>query len=105
MTLGLLVLPKLPHGRVEPKARTCFGSPVMLVTNHPTPCALVAIIKHMVRPVTVHDPVTGSTFTATRTQWERLHEPAGRQLVTDEDGNTVGRKAKPKPTTKPDTEE
>lgn len=41
----------------------------------------------MARTVTIHDPATGDTFRATRIQWERIHEPAGRELVTDEDGN------------------
>jgi len=42
----------------------------------------------MARTVTVHDPATGSTFAATRTQWERLY--AGTmELVTDEDGRPI----------------
>lgn len=50
----------------------------------------------MARTVTVHDPATGSTFAATRTQWERLY--AGTmELVTDEDGQSIRQKAKPAP--------
>ena len=42
----------------------------------------------MARTVTVHDPATGSTFAATRTQWDRLY--AGTmELVADEDGKPV----------------
>lgn len=57
----------------------------------------MATLGHMARTVTVHDPATDSTFQATRTQWERLHAPAGRELVADEDGQPVRQKAKPKP--------
>ena len=56
----------------------------------------------MARTVTVHDPATGSTFAATRTQWERLY--AGTmELVTDEDGQPIRQKAKPAP--KPEHQE
>jgi len=53
----------------------------------------VDIIVGMARTVTVYDPATGSTFRATRTQWNRLHQPAGRRLVTDEDGQPARPKA------------
>ena len=50
----------------------------------------------MARTVTVHDPATGSTFAATRTQWERLYADT-MELVTDEDGQPIRQKAKPAP--------
>lgn len=55
----------------------------------------------MAQTVTIHDPATDSTFQATRHQWERLHRPAGRVLVADEDGNPTRQKAKPTSTSKP----
>jgi hypothetical protein len=56
----------------------------------------------MARTVTVHDPATGSTFRATRLQWNRLHQPAGCELVADENGAAPERpKAK---TTKPEAD-
>ena len=48
-------------------------------------------LGRMARTVTVRD-TEGSTFRCTRLQWERLHQPAGYELVADEDG---------KPTRKP----
>jgi len=63
----------------------------------------VDIIVGMARTVTVHDPATGSTFRATRLQWDRLHQPAGCELVADEDGVTIER-PKAKPTSKPEAD-
>ena len=42
------------------------------------------------------DDAQGGTFRCTRTQWERLHQPAGLELVADEDGKPA-RKTSRKP--------
>lgn len=47
----------------------------------------------MARTVTVRD-AEGTEFRCTRLQWERIHEPAGRTLVTDENGRTVRKPAR-----------
>ena len=39
----------------------------------------------MAATVTVKD-TEGGTFRCTRLQWERLHQPAGLELVADENG-------------------
>lgn len=54
--------------------------------SHPDSPPMVTLAG-MAQTVTVHDPATDSTFQATRTQWERLHQPAGRTLIADENGN------------------
>ena len=73
-------------------------APAPRCMNHPPhPCPVVTLGR-MARTVKVHDPATDTTFNATRTQWERLHAPAGRELVADENGNPpISQKAKPKP--------
>lgn len=107
MTLGCSALPKLPHGRVESEALRTAATPRPCVTNPHPNRSVVDIIVGMARTVTVYDPATGSQFQATRTQWERLHEPRNRELVADETGTPVGQKAKTNPDPKPptDTEE
>lgn len=57
----------------------------------------MVMLGGMAATVTVHDPATDSTFQTLRIQWERLHAPAGRTLVADENGQPVSQKAKPKP--------
>lgn len=53
----------------------------------------------MALTVTVRD-TEGGEFRCTRIQWERIHEPAGLTLVTDEHGKTV---RKPRKTENTDT--
>lgn len=53
------------------------------------------MIVGMAATVTVRDE-HGTEFRCTRLQWERIHQPAGRKLVANEDGSkprTTTRKA------------
>ena len=61
---------------------------------HPSPQP-VGMIVRMAATVTVQDE-HGSEFRCTRLQWDRIHKPAGRKLVANEDGSkprTTTRKA------------
>ena len=59
----------------------------------------------MALTVLIEDPTTGSQFRATRHQWDRLHQPAGRIMLEDENGNPPPKPKTGKATPKPDTEQ